>query len=133
MKIKRVGIKVSIAICGLVASFVFASMRPSIAWAHAFPEAEQPLVGSTVTAPPDRVTIKYDAPIQSLFATLKVLDRTGKSVAAGAPKVGPDHRTLSVKLKTLKPGNYTVKWSVVAEDGHRTEGSYGFTLAAHRS
>ena len=130
MKIKRVGIRVSVSVGALAALVALASLGPSTAWAHAFPQAEQPKVGSTVTTAPSKVVIKYDAPIQSLFAKLKVLNSSGKAVTNGGPKVGPDHRTLSVKLQALKPGNYTVKWSVVAEDGHRTEGSYGFTLAA---
>lgn len=128
MKIGAIGI--SVCACVLAATLCFVIFAPSAVWAHAFPEAEQPRVGSTVSSPPARVSIKYDAPIQSLFSKLKVLDSSGKAVTIGSPKVGPDHRTLSIRLKPLKPGNYTVKWSVVAEDGHRTEGSYGFTLAA---
>jgi methionine-rich copper-binding protein CopC len=103
------------------------------AWAHAFPSAEQPLVGSTASVPPSAVTITYDAPIESLFAKLEVIDSSGQEQTKGPPTVGPDHRTLSVKLKPLKPGNYTVNWSVVAEDGHRTEGSYDFTVAGGNS
>jgi methionine-rich copper-binding protein CopC len=119
----------AICIAALAGAFVAVSGWPLIAWAHAFPQAEQPLVGSTVSTPPSRVTITYDAPIESLFAKLEVLDQAGQEQAQGPPAVGPDHRTLSVKLKPLKPGDYTVKWSVVAEDGHRTEGSYNFTVA----
>lgn len=131
MRVKAIGITVC---CGALAALLaLASLLPSTAWAHAFPEAEHPLVGSTLTAAPDRVSIKYDAPIQSLFAKLKVLNSSGKAVTIGSAKVGPDHRTLSVKLKPLKPGKYTVEWSVVAWDGHRTEGSYSFTVAARSS
>jgi CopC domain len=32
----------------------------------------------------------------------------------------------------LYPGEYTVRWSVVAEDGHRTGGYYTFTFAPGR-
>lgn len=130
MKIRTIGIRV--CACVLAASLCFGILSPSIVWAHAFPEAEHPRVGSTVSSPPARVSIKYDAPIQSLFSKLEVLSSSGKAVTIGAPKVGLGHRTLSIKLEPLKPGNYTVKWSVVAEDGHRTEGSYGFTVAARK-
>jgi copper resistance protein C len=99
------------------------------AWAHALPSAEQPLVGSTVNAPPSKVTIWFDAPIESLFAKLQVLDAAGRDQSEGSPIVGGDRRSLSVKLGPLRPGVLTVKWSVVAEDGHRTHGSYDFTVA----
>ena len=108
---------------------ILAAWCSRTAWAHAFPTAEQPLVGSTVTVPPSSVTITYDAPIESLFAKLEVVDSSNQEETEGPPTVGPDNRTLSVKLKPLKPGDYTVNWSVVAEDGHRTEGSYDFTVS----
>jgi methionine-rich copper-binding protein CopC len=119
-----------IVISGLIAR---TTLAPASALAHAFPTAEQPLVGSTVDAPPSRVTIDYDAPIESLFAKLQVLDGGGQDQAAGPPEVGKDRRHLSVNLKPLAQGDYTVKWSVVAEDGHRTEGAYVFSVAGGAS
>ena len=102
---------------------------PQAARAHAMPEAEDPKVGSTVMAPPRHVSIAFDAPIESTFARLDVTDSHGQSVEEGMPQVNAESRTLTVPLKPLLPGEYTVKWSVVAKDGHRTEGSYTFTVA----
>ena len=45
------------------------------------------------------------------------------------PERSDDQLAIKVPLKPLVPGDYHVKWSVVAEDGHRTEGSYMFTVA----
>src|SRR3954469_6022447 len=103
-------------------------LLPRAALAHAFPEAEDPKVGSTVTSPPQQVAIRFNAPIEALFSKLEVLDSGGQSQDAGTPQVNVDTRTLTVQLKPLTPGEYTVKWSVVAKDGHRTEGSYTFTV-----
>jgi copper resistance protein C len=105
-------------------------LTAALTFAHAFPTAEEPRVGSTLSTPPSRVTITYDAPIESLFATLQVLDGSGHDQAVGRPQVGSHRRQLSIALKPVAPGSYTVKWAVVAEDGHRTEGSYIFTVAA---
>jgi methionine-rich copper-binding protein CopC len=110
-------------------AFTVAAFGSRNAWAHAFPTAEQPLVGSTVATPPSAVTITYDAPIESLFAKLEVVDSSNQEETEGSPAVAPDHLTLSIRLKPLKPGDYTVNWAVVAEDGHRTEGSYDFTVS----
>src|SRR6266446_4303325 len=106
----------AIARLGTMAVIV-AAFGSRTAWAHAFPSAEQPLVGSTVATPPSAVTITYDAPIESLFAKLEVVNSSSQEQTAGPPIGGPDHRTLSARLKLLKPGDYTVNWSVVAEDG----------------
>jgi methionine-rich copper-binding protein CopC len=98
--------------------------------AHSFPESEDPPVGATLQTPPSRVTIKYDAPIEKLFASLKVLNPAGQDEAQGPPTVGPNGLTLSVNVPKLPPGEYTVKWGVVCIDSHHTEGSYQFTIAS---
>jgi copper resistance protein C len=102
---------------------------PIVARAHAFPQAEQPMVGSTVTSPPAQVSIRFDAPIEPAFSKLEVFSGGNQNEDDDEPQVSADKRTLTVKLKALKPGDYTVKWRVVAEDGHATEGSYIFTVA----
>jgi len=110
-----------------------AALTPAAALAHAFPVTEQPRVGSTINAPPSEVTITYDAPIESLFATLHVLDGSGNDESTGTPEVDPTRHLLSIKVRPLAPGDYTVQWAVVAEDGHRTEGSYMFTVVGKAS
>jgi methionine-rich copper-binding protein CopC len=101
-----------------------------VADAHSFPEEENPSAGATLAAPPAQVSIKYDAPIESLFDSLQVLDATGQDKAAGAPQVSADGYELSVPVAELTPGDYTVKWRVVCIDTHHTEGSYTFTVKA---
>ena len=114
--------------CGLL--FIAAMIAGgSAATAHSFPEAQSPSAGQTLAASPPAVTIKFDAPIEKLFAKLEVLDADGKTAVMGSPEVGADGVSLSVKLGQLKPGAYTVKWSVVCIDTHHTEGSYRFTVA----
>jgi copper resistance protein C len=98
------------------------------AWAHSFPEQETPAAGATVAAPLAQVTIKYDAPIEKLFDSLRVLDAAGQDKAAGAPQVSDDGYELSVPVSALGPGQYTVQWRVVCIDTHHTEGSYTFTV-----
>jgi copper resistance protein C len=97
--------------------------------AHSFPEKEQPAAGQTLASAPSEVSIKYDAPIEHLFANLKVLDSAGANMAVGQPQVSSDGYTLTIKLSALKPGNYTVKWSVVCIDTHHTQGSYTFSVS----
>jgi methionine-rich copper-binding protein CopC len=109
----------------LVASIVGVAAAAS---AHSFPEQETPSAGATLTAPPTHVSIKYDAPIEKLFASLEVLNSTGQNVAVGQPEVSPDGWNLSVRLNNLQPGEYTVQWRVVCIDTHHTQGSYSFTV-----
>jgi len=89
------------------------------------------MVGATVDAAPAEVEIRFDNPIEAMFGHLQVFNGSGADVTSGPPSVSKDGITLSVQLKPLAPGDYTVKWSVVAEDSHRTEGSYTFTVSGH--
>ena len=99
-----------------------------VASAHSFPQEETPSAGQRLSAPPAEITIKFDAPIEKVFAKLEVLGADGKPETIGSPEVGSSALTLSVKVAALKPGDYTVKWGVVCIDSHHTEGSYVFTV-----
>jgi copper resistance protein C len=114
---------IAIAVLALIAS------APRFAAAHAFPSSEKPAAGSTLTVAPVQVDIHFDNPIEALFAKLQVSDKSGADMASSTPAVSDDRLVLSVKLKPLAAGDYSVKWSVVAEDSHRSEGSYSFTVA----
>src|SRR5712675_907138 len=114
--ISAVGIAIAMSIAG-------------IASAHSFPESETPPAGQQVAAAPSEITINFDAPIEKLFAKLEVTGADGRNEAAGQPQISGDGRHMSVKIATLKPGDYTVKWAVVGIDTHHTEGSYTFSVS----
>ena len=101
----------------------------SVVAAHSFPEEQHPAAGQSLPTGPSEVRIKFDAPVEKLFAKLQVLDSSGKNHAAGTPQVSDDGIYLSTKLDTLSPGEYTVRWAVVCVDTHHTEGSYSFAVA----
>jgi hypothetical protein len=101
----------------------------SVASAHSFPQKETPSAGQRLSAAPSEVMIKFDAPIEKLFAKLEVISADGKFETVGQPLVDPSAMTLSATLEPLKPGDYTVKWGVVCIDSHHTEGSYVFSVA----
>jgi copper resistance protein C len=117
-------------VAAIMITMVFGSALE--ASAHSFPEEEHPAAGQTIATTPE-VTIKFDAPIEKLFAKLEVLDAQGNNVAVGAPEISSDGIMLTVKLAALKAGDYTVKWGVVCVDTHHTEGSYTFTVAGGSS
>ncbi len=110
-------------------ALMLANGAPPPVSAHSFPEQESPSAGQRVSVSPAQVTIRFDAPIEKIFAKLEVLDSDGKPHTVGPPEVNPQARTLSIKVAALGPGEYTVKWGVVCIDSHHTEGSYVFTVA----
>jgi methionine-rich copper-binding protein CopC len=101
---------------------------PVPAAAHAFPDHSEPRVGHTVDPPPV-IRIWFDGAIEPVFSTIRVEDGDQRRVDHGDARVDPaDSTLLEVSVPPLPPGRYKVFWSVVARDGHRTEGSFPFRV-----
>ena len=101
-----------------------------VAEAHAFPDHSLPKVGSELTTPPKSVRIWFDGDIEPIFSTLIVKTASGTQVSAGKGKVSTSNSTLletSLPNK-LAPGKYYAYWSVIARDGHHTEGRFPFRI-----
>jgi methionine-rich copper-binding protein CopC len=99
-----------------------------LAFAHVFPQKQEPGAGTTVVAP-QAVTITFDGPLEPAFSTLTVTDASGKQVNTAKAHVDPQRPTvISVALPALATGRYTVHWAAVASDGHRTHGDYRFDV-----
>jgi copper resistance protein C len=102
---------------------------PCMAWGHAFPDHSEPKVGATMAVAPSRIRIWFDGALEPAFSSLRVQDANGQWIDAGDGHVDPaDPTLLEVNLRPLVPGRYRVIWSVVARDGHRTEGDFAFTV-----
>lgn len=104
------------------------ALIPAGVSAHAFPDHSEPRVGHSVEAPRS-VRIWFDGALEPVFSTIRVEDGDKRRVDAGDARVDPkDNRLLEVSLPALPPGRYKVFWSVVARDGHRTEGMFPFQV-----
>ncbi len=111
----------------LLLSGVF--LTGSSALAHAFPERSIPHVGARLKVAPRLVTIWFDAGIEPVFSHLIVRSRKGRKVSIGngfIPK--GSHTILETRLHPIGPGVYFVVWSVIAFDGHHTEGRWYFRV-----
>jgi methionine-rich copper-binding protein CopC len=108
---------------------VLIGMAPGAGKAHAFPDHSIPRVGHAVEGTPPEVRIWFDGEIEPVFSTMHVEDAQKRKVDRGDARVDPDDATLlEVSLPPLPAGTYAVFWSVVARDGHRTEGSFPFEI-----
>ena len=108
----------------LLAGFVFAGA----AFAHVFPQKQEPGAGATV-ASPAAVKITFDGPLEPAFSSLTVTDAAGKQMnTAKAAVDAHDPAVMTVPLPALSAGHYTVHWVAVASDGHRTHGDYAFDV-----
>src|SRR3984957_9065645 len=112
---------------GLVAALTLTIAQ--LAHAHAYPSHQVPSAGSAVTTSQKNVAIDFDDGLEPAFSSIIVTDAQGKPVTSGKAVVDPSNKKhMSVALNPLTPGNYSVAWVAVAEDGHRTQGHYTFTV-----
>ncbi|MBI1799999.1 MAG: copper resistance protein CopC [Chloroflexi bacterium] len=102
------------------------------ALAHAKFVKSEPAPDSVLTVAPAAVTIWFSEELDTKASVIKVLDGSGAQVDLGNSKVNLDDRKqLSVGLKPLGSGTYTVKWHVVADDDKgESDGDFKFTVQA---
>lgn len=121
---ERTGMGALAKLTALAAGLAFASA----AFAHVFPQKQEPGAGATVASPP-QVRVIFDGPLEPAFSSLTVTDASGKQVISEKASVDPHQPgTMTVRLPSLAAGHYTVHWVAVASDGHRTHGDYGFDV-----
>jgi hypothetical protein len=116
-------------IAPLALGFALALAASAQAQAHAKLVSADPPVGGVAKAQPQNLDLLFSEKISEKLSGASVKDAGGKAIPAMTmtEKAGAG---LMVMLKQpLKPGVYSVTWHAVAsDDGHRTEGTYSFTV-----
>jgi methionine-rich copper-binding protein CopC len=114
---------------GFVVVMIVASCLAQEAFGHAFLDKSEPGVGSTVTAAPTEVKIAFTDDVNAKESSIQVTNGAGKEVDKQDLHLEEGRTdTLVVSLKPLPPGTYTVSWHAMCPDGHKTEGSFEFTV-----
>jgi methionine-rich copper-binding protein CopC len=111
----------------LLAALAF--LMPAIgARAHAILEDSQPPIGGVVAAGKLTLRLRYNSRIDRARSRLTLTrpDRT-QVVLPIDPDGPPDLMTARIELT---PGSYSVRWQVLAVDGHITRGDVPFTVTA---
>lgn len=95
---------------------------------HAHTELKQasPADGAVMKQAPIAVQLGFSEPVQLL--KLGLADGTGAAVATGFKATADSLTSFSVPMPVLAPASYKVSWTIVGKDGHRVEGSLGFTV-----
>jgi methionine-rich copper-binding protein CopC len=115
----------------IAAAFVLAALliAPAAVRAHAFLDHADPAVGSTVPAPPTEAHLWFTQELEPAFSWVTITDRSGASMNDGPAAIDPSNKSeLTVKLKPLSTGTYTVKWHALSVDTHTTEGDFTFQV-----
>ena len=121
------GFSASRAVCALV--FVASTMITPSVLAHAHLTQQVPAADSVVTAP-QALTLNFSEGIEPGFSGVLVTDAQKQVIKTGtATRDEKNKAQLTVPLEqTLASGTYQVDWHVVSVDGHKTKGSYHFSV-----
>lgn len=116
------------AVLGLLAALVLATWCAPSAAAHTRLESTTPAAGSTSDTPVDEVRLRFTLPVTSLGDGIVVEGPAG-AVAADVAAAEDGLVLVATPAEPLAAGEYTVRWTVAAQDGHPLEGSFGFRVA----
>ncbi|MDU6224402.1 MAG: CopC domain-containing protein YobA [Enterobacter asburiae] len=121
------GFSASRAVCALV--FVASTMMTPSVLAHAHLKQQIPAADSVVIAP-QALTLNFSEGIEPGFSGVVVMDAQKQIIKTGTASRDEQNKAqLTVPLEqTLASGTYQVDWHVVSVDGHKTKGSYHFSV-----
>jgi copper resistance protein C len=98
-------------------------------FAHALLKSATPSANGTVSAAPTELDLKFSEDLNLKFSGVKVTGPKQEAVQTGEGMLMDNNTTLMVPVSgTLAPGIYTVEWHALSGDGHKTHGSYKFTI-----
>ena len=97
------------------------------AHAHAIPLHIVPPPGATLAAAPSAVSVTFDGPVR-IGPRNAAVRNDGVDVLDGKPRVTSGNRLVIPLSPSLSAGNYSVRWSVVSDDGHEEEGVVAFGI-----
>jgi methionine-rich copper-binding protein CopC len=96
--------------------------------AHARLLMGTPKNGATVAAP-KALTLKYSEELVPAASSVKVSGPSGAAVATGAMALDKTRKVVTVPFNgALAAGAYKVSWHMKTEDGHETDGTFGFKV-----
>ena len=96
--------------------------------AHAIIIASEPAVDAQIKGPDVPLTLRFNSRIDQQRSRLTLTASGGKTWPLSMSDAGsPD--TLKASASGLTPGAYTLRWQVLAIDGHITRGDIPFRIA----
>jgi methionine-rich copper-binding protein CopC len=95
--------------------------------AHAVLVESTPAAYSAVNGPDISIRLRFNVRIEAKRSRLSLLlpDKLTRALEVDTP---PSPDVLTARATGLKPGDYRIRWQVLATDGHITRGEIPFTV-----
>jgi copper transport protein len=106
-----------------------ALVAPGAASAHAILLQTSPPNRAVLARSPAEIRVTFDDAVRVGAGNAAVANADGSSILAGPPRLAG--HSLLLKLRAHLPkGDYSARWSIVAEDGHREQGVLAFAVGS---
>jgi copper transport protein len=104
---------------------------PASAFAHASVLATHPTYRERLEQAPREVSVRFDQGVKPLPGSIVVQNARG-DVLSGTARTGASPATITVPVRGLARGAYTVRWHAMSSDGHVVSGvwTFGVRVAA---
>lgn len=110
----------------------YALLLPVLGWfmgtqvlAHSLLQASSPTDGETLEAP-QALMLEFNEPVRLLRVRLTGSD--GEAVPFGFEPARAPAATVEYDLPSLPPGEYTVEWTLIGQDGHTVSEQFLFSV-----
>jgi len=97
--------------------------------AHAIVLESEPAADAKLLEPPTRISLRFNSKIEKRLSHVTLADADGRPVPLAA-QAGDGEKSdrIVLSLGKLRPGEYRIRYKVLAADGHITEGALRFTV-----
>lgn len=113
------------ALTGLYFIICSLLLLPVTALGHSKLLFSEPQDGAVLSAPPGKVTLHFNKPIEARFNRAELWQ---EGEWATLPSTATPER-LVIRLDEAKPmSEYRIRWSVMSRDGHRQQGTLHFLV-----
>lgn len=113
----------------LILVVFFSLLAPAQLFAHAYLVKSVPAGRAVLFRAPARIQLWFNERLEPRYSSLTLSDANGERVDLGNAEVGSDDpKRLSVEIKPLLPGRYTVRFRVLSVDGHVVQDEFPFTI-----
>ena len=113
----------------VLAGVLALALSPRQSQAHAILEASQPPAGGTVAAGSVALKLRFNSRIDRGRSRLTLTNPDQSKAGLPIDPDGPPD--ILTATATLAPGAYSVRWQVLAIDGHITRGDVPFTVTGN--
>jgi copper transport protein len=105
-------------------------MTRRVVEAHAMLKSSDPAANARITTAPSQIRLLFSEAVDASVSGIELVF-DGKPPRSLSVSADPhDKAALIAPVSGLAPGSYRVNWRTISVDGHRSDGSFGFIIAA---